>query len=77
MNYDLLLKGGHVIDPRNSIDEPMDIAIAQGRIAEVAEDIKVERAEQVVHVEGLYITPGLVDLHCHLYATPGHRDAWA
>ena len=77
MNYDLLLQGGHVIDPRNSIDEPMDIAIAQGRIAEVAEDIKVERAEQVVHVEGLYITPGLVDLHCHLYATPGHRDAWA
>jgi len=77
MNYDLLLKGGHVIDPKNSIDEPMDIAIAQGRIAEVAEDIKVERAEQVVHVEGLYITPGLVDLHCHLYATPGHRDAWA
>jgi dihydroorotase len=64
--FDLLLKGGHVIDPANDIDGPMDVAIAGGCIACVAEDIPAEQAEKVVDVEGLYVTPGLIDLHTHV-----------
>jgi dihydroorotase len=63
---DILLKGGHVIDPRNGIDGPMDVAIAGGRILQVARDIPVENAIRVVDATGLYVTPGLVDLHGHL-----------
>ncbi len=75
--YDLLLKGGHVIDPRNGIDGKMDVAILAGKIAAVAPDIPASQARKVVEVTGLYVTPGLIDIHCHLYATAGMRDAWA
>ena len=77
MAYDLLLKGGHLIDPRNDIDGPMDLAVAHKKVAEVAPDIPADRAKKTVDVSGLYVTPGLVDIHTHLYATPGHRHAWA
>lgn len=75
--YDLLLKGGHVIDPRNNIDGKMDVAIAQGKVASVAPDLPVSQAQKVVDLTGLYVVPGLVDIHTHLYATSGMRDAWA
>lgn len=65
--YDLLLKGGHVIDPKNHLDAVRDIAIASGRIARVAETIDPAEAGQVVNVAGLYVTPGLVDIHVHVY----------
>ena len=77
MAFDLLLKGGHLIDPKNDIDGPMDLAIARGKVAAVAPDIPVDRAERTVDVSGLCVTPGLVDIHTHLYATPGNRQAWA
>lgn len=77
MKHELLLKGGHVIDPQNSIDEPMDVAISDGKIAAVKKEIKGDQAHRVLDVKGLYVTPGLIDLHTHLYATPGNRDAWA
>lgn len=77
MNYDLLLKGGHLIDPRNHIDTQMDLAITGGKIAAVAADIPVNQAQKVIDLSGLYITPGLIDIHCHLYATAGMRDSWA
>ncbi len=77
MIYELLLKGGHLIDPHNHIDGPMDLAISQGKVAAIAKAIPVTQAEKVIDVTGLYVTPGLVDIHCHLYATPGNRDAWA
>lgn len=64
---DLLLKGGHVIDPKNGIDGPMDVAIADGRILRIAPDIPVSDAARVVDVEGLYVTPGIVDIHGHYY----------
>lgn len=64
---DLLLKGGHVIDPRNGIDRPMDVAIADGRILRVAPSIPESNARRVVDVSGLYVTPGLIDLHGHLF----------
>ncbi len=66
--YDLLLKGGHVIDPKNNINGPRDVAIQAGKIAAVAADIPASRAGKVVDVSGLYVTPGLIDIHVHVFA---------
>lgn len=71
--YDLLIKGGHVIDPRNGIDGQLDVAVWGGRIARVAPEIKVEEARVVVPAAGLYVTPGLVDIHVHVYTGAGGR----
>ena len=68
-HYDLLLKNGHVIDPANKIDAPMDVAIADGSIAAVAADIPSATADKTVDVSGLYVTPGLIDIHVHVYHT--------
>ena len=65
--YDMLLKGGHVIDPKNDINSLMDIAIADGKIALVASDIDPNEADKVVNVAGLYVTPGLIDMHVHVF----------
>lgn len=67
--YDLLLKGGHVIDPKNNINQIMDVAVKDDRIAQVATDISSVEAEKVVDVAGLYVTPGLIDIHVHVYHT--------
>src|SRR5665213_3102243 len=64
---DILLKGGHVIDPKNNIDSKMDVAIVDGKIFEVAPDISAKDAKKVVDVSGLYVTPGLIDMHTHLF----------
>ncbi len=77
MAFDCLLKGGHLIDPRNDVDGPMDLAIVQGKVAAVGPDMSVDQAEKVIDVSGFYVTPGLVDIHAHMYASPGHRNAWA
>ena len=68
-NYDLLLKQGHVIDPGNDIDGRMDVAIADQKIARVAPDIPGDEAAQTIDVAGLYVTPGLIDIHVHVYHT--------
>jgi dihydroorotase len=72
--YDLLLKGGHVIDPKNEIDSQMDLAVKDGKIARVAGNISEGEAERVVDVSGLYVTPGLIDLHGHHFhgTNPNH-----
>ena len=75
--YDLLLKGGHVIDPKNNRDGVMDVAIAGGKIAQVAPDIPASQARKVVPVGGLYVVPGLVDIHVHVYAGTGMRNAYS
>lgn len=77
MTFDLLLKAGHLIDPRNNLDGPMDLGLANGKVAAVDRDLPAAQARQVLDVAGLYVVPGLVDIHVHAYATPGHRDAWA
>lgn len=64
--YDLLLKGGHVIDLANHIDQVMDVAVANHRIAAVAKDIPAREARKVVDVSGYYVTPGLIDIHVHV-----------
>ena len=63
----MLIRGGHVLDARNDIDGVMDLAIDDGVIAEVAASIDPSRAETVVDAAGLYVTPGLVDLHTHVF----------
>src|SRR5262245_40783670 len=65
--YDLLLKGGHVIDPANHIDQVMDVAISGRKIARVAVDIPAAQAKKTVDAAGLYVTPGLIDIHTHVY----------
>ena len=65
--YDLLLKGGHVIDPANEIDDVMDVAIRGNRVAAVAKNIAPATATKAVILDGLYVTPGLIDLHTHVY----------
>ena len=65
--HDLILKGGHMIDPKNEINAPMDIAISDGKIAAVAAYIGSSQAKQVVDVTGLYIVPGLIDMHVHVF----------
>ncbi len=71
LRYDLLLKGGHVIDPANHIDEVRDVAIFQGKIAAVEKNIPADQAGKVVDVSKLYVTPGLIDIHYHV----GHGGA--
>ncbi|MFC1692589.1 amidohydrolase/deacetylase family metallohydrolase [Candidatus Latescibacterota bacterium] len=67
--YDILLKGGHVIDPANNINSIRDVAVANGKIARVDNNIPAAEAKKVVDVSGYYITPGLVDIHTHYYYT--------
>lgn len=76
-SYDLLLKGGHVIDPRHEIDELLDVAVKDGRIARLAKNIRSAEAAQTIDVSGLYVTPGLVDIHVHVYAGTGMRGAYS
>jgi dihydroorotase len=72
--YDLLLKGGHVIDAKNRIDAVRDVAITGGKIARVAPGIDPAQAKTVVDASGLYVTPGLIDIHVHLYDPPRTRN---
>ncbi len=64
---DLLLKGGHVIDPKNKIDGLMDVAITDGKISAVAKDIPAKNAKKIIDVTGLYVTPGIIDMHVHAF----------
>jgi dihydroorotase len=73
--YDLLLKGGHVIDPANHLDQKMDVAVTAAKISAVEPDIPPIQAEKIVDVQGLFVTPGLVDIHVHI-GYGGVPDNW-
>jgi dihydroorotase len=75
--YDLILRGGHVIDPRNNISAVRDVAITGGRIAAVAEHIEASGRTRIVDASGLYVTPGLVDIHVHVYTGTGEPRSYA
>jgi dihydroorotase len=75
--YELLLRGGHVIDPRNNISANRDVAIAAGKIAAVAPQIEPSSAAKTVDVAGLHVVPGLVDIHTHVYAGTGEKGSYA
>ncbi|GAB3265635.1 amidohydrolase/deacetylase family metallohydrolase [Larkinella harenae] len=72
--YSIVIKGGQVIDPKNNINAVMDVAISEGKIALVAKNIDARQAKQVVNAKGMYVTPGLIDLHGHVYfgTEPNH-----
>ncbi len=72
--YDLLLKGGHLIDPKNEINRQMDVGISGDKIARVAPQIDSLQARKVVDCAGLYVTPGLVDIHVHVYAATARKE---
>ena len=65
--YDLLIKNGHVIDPKNKIDSILDIAIANGKIAKIQKNISTAETKKVVDATGLLVTPGLIDIHTHVF----------
>jgi dihydroorotase len=70
--YDIVLKGGHVIDPANGIDAVRDVAISAGRIAAVGAGLATAQAGKVVDVTGLYVVPGLIDMHAHVFGNASH-----
>ena len=65
--FDLVLKGGQVIDPANNLNARLDVGIAAGKIIRLAPDIPAGSAAQSVDVSGLYVTPGILDIHTHVY----------
>ncbi|SPE35094.1 Amidohydrolase [Candidatus Sulfopaludibacter sp. SbA6] len=75
--FDLLLTGGHVIDAKNGISAVRDVGIKDGVIAAVAARLDPATALKVVNVSGLYVTPGLVDIHVHVFAGTGERNSYA
>src|SRR3989454_3582116 len=75
--YEVLLRGGHLIDPRNNISATRDVAIAAGKIAAVAPQINPAEASKTIDVSGLHVVPGLVDIHTHVYAGTGEKGSYA
>jgi dihydroorotase len=73
-NYDILIKGGHIIDPVNNIDQVMDLAIKGNKIAAIEKEISANQAKKVVDASGLIVSPGLIDMHTHnFYGTVHNR----
>jgi dihydroorotase len=75
--YDLLLKNGHVIDAKNHISAQRDVAIRDGKIAAIADHIDGSKALKTVDASGLYVTPGLIDIHVHVYYSTGEAHSYA
>lgn len=73
--YDLVLRNGHLIDPKNNVDARRDVAIREGKIAAIEPSIPASAASKSVDISGLYLTPGLVDIHVHVFTGLRH-DAW-
>src|SRR5215510_11430496 len=71
--YDLLIKNATVIDPKNNIHEVRDVAIRDHKIVVVGKNIPTSDAAKTINAKGLYVTPGLVDIHTHVYAGTGLR----
>ena len=64
-NFDILIKGGKVVDAKNGIDKVMDVAIKDGKIAKVDVNIPQNQAAKVIDAKGLFVSPGLIDIHSH------------
>jgi dihydroorotase len=72
MKYDLLIRNGTLIDPARSIHAPLDVAFANGKVVEVAETLPVAQAREVIDADGRYVTPGLIDVHVHVFPGVSH-----
>jgi dihydroorotase len=71
--YDVLIKGGRIIDPAQAIDDKLDIGINGDKIAALTKDIPPQQSHNVVDATGKIVTPGLIDMHCHVYSGI-HKD---
>src|SRR5262249_29600622 len=65
--YDLVLKGGKVLDPSSGLDGELDVAIENGVIARIAAGIAATEATRTIDVGGKLVTPGLIDVHAHVF----------
>ena len=73
-NYDIVIKGGHLIDPANNLDEPLDLAIMGNRVVAVEKTISSKQAKKIIDASGLIVSPGLIDMHTHnFYGTVHNR----
>lgn len=72
MQFDLLVKGGHVLDPGSGYDGRMDVAVKRNRIAAVEPDIPESTAFRVVDATNQFVVPGLIDMHAHVYEGVGY-----
>lgn len=74
--FDLLIKNGHVIDPKNQLDAKMDLAVSEGKVARIAKNIPASEAKKVVDATGLLVVPGLIDIHTHVFvgSEPGFAN---
>ena len=67
MTYDLILRKAHLIDPSQRLDAVTDIAFAEGKVARIGADLKADAGTDVRDMAGAIVTPGLIDLHTHVY----------
>jgi len=75
--YDLLIQNGHVVDPKSNLSATRDVAIKDGKIADVREHIDPASALKSVDVHGLYVMPGIIDIHVHAYASTGEKGSYS
>ena len=75
--YDLLLVNGHLLDDKNGIDADRDLGMKDGKVVAVAAHLNPKDALKTVDVKGLYVTPGLIDLHTHVYTGTGEKQSYA
>ncbi|MGI6782991.1 MAG: amidohydrolase/deacetylase family metallohydrolase [Aminivibrio sp.] len=73
----LIIRGGRVMDPAGGVDEVCDLAVSEGKIAGRGKNLPADGAAKVIDAAGLLVTPGIVDIHTHLYSTGGNPEAWA
>ena len=76
--YDVILRGGTILDPANSFEEVADLAILAGKVERVCPELDPGRASKVVDVEGKWVMPGQIDTHAHVAGLarnwgPGYR----
>jgi len=72
-SYDIVIKGGHIIDPVNNIDKVMDLAIKGGKIAAIKKNIPNAQTKKVIDASGLIVSPGLIDMHTHNFFGTEHN----
>jgi dihydroorotase len=72
-SYDIVIKGGHIIDPVNNIDQVMDLAIKGGKIAAIKKNIPNAQTKKVIDASGLIVSPGLIDMHTHNFFGTEHN----
>ena len=67
MTYDLILRGGRVIDPSQKLDAITDVAFSGGKVAQIGPALKADAETDVRDLSGFIVAPGLIDLHTHVY----------